>query len=56
MPAVVAFRRPEQGFVRKVYEGLDAVIPLDEIETALPLAEIYEAVEFMPEPADEAML
>jgi Uma2 family endonuclease len=53
--AVVAFRRTEGGFVREVYEGLDAVLPLGEIGIDLPLAEIYEAVEFAPEPeADEA--
>jgi Uma2 family endonuclease len=47
--AVVVYRRTEQGFVREVYEGLDAVLPLPEIDVELPLAEIYEAVEFMPE-------
>lgn len=51
--AVVAFRRGEQGFVREEYSGLKAVIPLREIEAELPLAEVYEGVEFMPEPADE---
>jgi Uma2 family endonuclease len=53
MPAVVAFRRSEQGFVREVYEGLEAVIPLREIETALPLAEVYETVAFTPEPPED---
>ena len=38
-----------QGFVREAYEGVDAVIPLDEIETALPLAEVYQMVQFVPE-------
>ncbi len=51
--AAVVFRRTEQGFVREVYEGLDAVIPLDEIETALPLAEVYDGVEFGPEPGED---
>lgn len=51
-PAVVAYRRTAQGFVREDYESLDAVIPLPEIETELPLAEIYETVEFAPEPED----
>jgi len=45
----VVFRRTEQGFVREVYDGLDAVIPLGEIETTLPLAEAYDGVEFRPE-------
>ena len=52
MPALVVSRRTEQGFVREVYEGTDAVLPLPEIETELPLAEIYEGVEFTPEEGD----
>jgi len=51
--AAVALRRTEGGFVREVHEGLDAVLPLGEIGIELPLAEIYEAVEFTPEPGDE---
>ncbi len=47
--AVVLHRRTEQGFVREVYVGLDAVLPLPEIETELPLAEIYDGVVFSPE-------
>jgi Uma2 family endonuclease len=47
---VVAFRRTEGGFVREVYDGMDAVLPLGEIGIDLPLAEIYEAVEFISEP------
>jgi Uma2 family endonuclease len=52
-PAAVAFRRSETGFVREVYTGLDAVLPLPEIGTELPLAEIYYRVEFIPEPSDD---
>lgn len=52
MPAIVVHRRTAQGFVREVYEGLEAVLPLPVIETELPLAEIYEGVEFTPEPDD----
>jgi Uma2 family endonuclease len=51
--AVVAFRRTESGFVREVHEGLDAVLPLGEIGIELPLAEIYETVEFATEPEEE---
>jgi Uma2 family endonuclease len=47
-----AWRRSQRGFVREVYDGLEAVIPLGEIGVELPLAEVYEAVEFAPEPAD----
>jgi Uma2 family endonuclease len=49
MPAVVVHRRTEQGFVREVYEGLSAVIPLPDLDTSLPLAELYDGVEFAPE-------
>lgn len=52
-PAVVLFRRTEHGFVREIYEGLDAVLPLPEIEIDLPLAEIYEAVAFSAEPEED---
>ncbi len=53
--ATVVFRRTEGGFVREVYEGVDAVLPLGEIGIDLSLAEIYEAVEFTPEsPEDKA--
>jgi Uma2 family endonuclease len=53
MPAVVVFRRAEEGFVREVYQGMDAVVPLGEIGIELPLAEIFETVEFAPEPEEE---
>jgi Uma2 family endonuclease len=52
VPVVTVFRRTEQGFARTMCEGMTAVIPLPEIETELPLAEIYEDVEFAPEPED----
>lgn len=50
LPAVVVYRRTEQMFVREVYQGLDAVVPLPEIQCDLPLIEIYQAVDFTPEP------
>jgi Uma2 family endonuclease len=50
---VTVYRRTESGFVREVYEGLDVVIPLSEIEVDLPLSEVYAGVEFVPEPEDE---
>jgi hypothetical protein len=31
------------------------VIPLGEVDTELPLSEIYERVEFVPEPEDEEL-
>jgi Uma2 family endonuclease len=52
-PTVVVFRRTEQGFVREIHEGLAAVIPLSEIDSELPLADVYDAVVFTPEPSEE---
>jgi Uma2 family endonuclease len=46
MPSVVVHRRVEQGFEREVYTGLDAVIPMPELSTELPLSEIYDGAEF----------
>jgi Uma2 family endonuclease len=48
---VSVYRRQADGvgldaFDAQLYTGLDAVIPLDEIEVELPLAEVYERVEF----------
>lgn len=48
----VVFRRTEQGFVREVYEGHEATIPLPEIDIDLPLTEIYDGVDFVPERAE----
>src|SRR5262245_29560789 len=48
-PSVVLFRRTKDGFVPQTYEGLDAMLPLPEIDIELPLAEIHEAVRFSRE-------
>ena len=52
-PTVVAYRRTDRGFVREVFSGLDAVVRLPGLKTELPLSEIYEGVEFVPEPEEE---
>lgn len=44
--AAVVYRRTENGFVRESHVGRDAVIPLPEVDCALPLAEVYENVDF----------
>lgn len=45
-PSVLVYRRkPSGGFAAERHAGLDATIPLPEIEAALPLAELYERVE-----------
>jgi Uma2 family endonuclease len=50
MPAVVTYRRGEREILREIYGGLEAVIPLPEIGIELPLGDIYETIEFIPEP------
>jgi Uma2 family endonuclease len=49
---VTVFRR-SKGFVQEVYEGLETVMRLPEIGIELPLAEIYDRVEFSPEAEPE---
>jgi Uma2 family endonuclease len=45
IPRVNLYRRkPEGGFAFESHVGLDAVIPLPEIEASLPLAALYERV------------
>lgn len=52
-PEIVVYRRTEHGFVREVHEGLTAMLPIPEIDVELPLAEIYDTVQFAPEPEDD---
>lgn len=49
LAAVVVHRRTEQGFIQGLYDGIDQVIPLPELNAQLRLAEIYDGVEFLPE-------
>jgi Uma2 family endonuclease len=51
--AIIVFRRVGDGFVREVHEGLGAFLPLPEIEVELPLSEIYDGIEFIPEAEPE---
>lgn len=54
-PMVTVHRRTERGFIQELHEGLDAVIPLTEIDASLPLSELYEGVgPFFAEPADDS--
>lgn len=50
-PGVLVYRRTQEGFVSEQYRGIEAVIPLG--YTELPLAELYDGVEFGPEPEPE---
>ena len=47
-PLVTAWRRTDQGFLRESYEGMQAIIPLPEIEGELCLADLYERIIFDP--------
>lgn len=49
---LVAFRRAGDQFVREVYQGREATLPLPEIGTELPLSEIYGDLQLTVE-ADE---
>jgi len=44
--AALVYRRADEGFTRESYEGLEAVVPLPEIECSLSLAEVYAQVDF----------
>lgn len=57
-PRVIVYERAGDRFVPHVYEGLDAAVPLDAIGVELPLAELYERIDFSlmdaeREPGDE---
>ena len=46
-PEVIVYRRvAEGGFAMERYSGLEASIALDEIDAALPLAELYQRAGF----------
>ncbi len=53
VPSIAVYRRTDHGFVYESYTELGATILLPEIEARLPLAEVYERIEFLPEPEDE---
>lgn len=44
--AALVYRRTDDGFDRESYAGLDAIIPLPEIECQLALADLYHNVDF----------
>lgn len=45
-PRVTVWRRTADGFVPEVYDQLHAILPMPEIETELPLADLYDGVSF----------
>lgn len=52
-PAAMVWRRAGAGFVREVYTGLDAVVPLPEVGIDLPLSEVYGTLQFTPEASQD---
>lgn len=51
--SALVYRRGDSGFDREIYEGLDAVIQLPEIDCELKLADVFEQVEFLPVQPDD---
>ncbi len=51
-PRLVAFRRTTHGFVGEMLSGLGAVLALPEIGAELPLAEVYDGVDFLTDPTE----
>jgi Uma2 family endonuclease len=55
-PSAIVMRRTEKGFLREVYEGMQAIIDLPELGCSLPLSEVYRNVEFTPTCVQEEVL
>lgn len=53
LPRVTVYEREGDRFVPCVYDGLDAVIPLISAGISLPVAELYERVDFAQAERDE---
>ena len=45
-PRVVVYRRAETLFIPELHEGRDASVALDDVGCSIPLAELYERVDF----------
>lgn len=52
VPAVIVYRRTDQGFAREVHEGVEVSIPLPELNFDIPASEIYRGVTFGSEADD----
>jgi hypothetical protein len=48
MPQVEVYRKTPQGWDLRTYEGLDACAPVQSLQIEVPLASIYQSVEFRP--------
>ncbi|HEX8310919.1 MAG TPA: Uma2 family endonuclease [Chthoniobacteraceae bacterium] len=54
--AATVWRRTSSGFKGERWEGTDTVIPLGEIDASLPLAEVYDGVEFPSASEEDPLL
>jgi Uma2 family endonuclease len=48
-PRVAVHERTDDGFVARLYEGLDAAVPLQAINIELSLTDLYERIDFAVE-------
>lgn len=53
-PHVTLYTRQADGWLVKIYSGLDAIVTLDAIHCELKLSKLYETVEFEPYDPDAA--
>lgn len=54
-PRVTVYERDGSGFVLRQYEGLDAEVPLPAVGITIPLAELYERIDFAAATAEESV-
>ncbi len=47
-PFIEHYRRTPEGWLLTVHEGLAASLPLPAVQLSIPLAEIYDGIEFTP--------
>jgi Uma2 family endonuclease len=53
-PRIVMYHRTDSGFVPRQYEGPEAMVPLEAIGSQLPLADLYERVDFQVQEQDDS--
>ena len=55
MPRVIAYERDGDHFALRQYDGLDAEVPLPAVGITIPLAELYERVDFVAAEEEERL-
>lgn len=54
-PMIEHYRRTPEGWLLTIHEGLSASLPLPALQLHIPLAEIYDGIDFAPEAETPAM-